>query len=120
MTTRQEKVKGLLKEEISDIIRRELKDPRLGFVTVTDAEVTADLRHAKVFVSILGDEKQRSDGMKALKSAAGFVRSEFAKRARMKVVPEIQFRFDDSVDQGVRIFELLEMIKKEEHENKMD
>jgi ribosome-binding factor A len=116
MTTRQEKVKELLKAEISDILRREMKDPRLGFVTVTDAEVTADMRQAKIFVSVLGTEEEQKNTMKGLKSAEGFVRSEFAKRARMKTIPEIQFRFDESIEHGIRIFELLEQIKKEENE----
>lgn len=117
MTTRQEKVKELLKEEISDILRREIRDPRLGFVTITDTEVTADLRHAKIYVSVLGGEEERKATMKCLKSAEGFVRTEFAKRARMKVTPEIQFRFDESVDKGVRIFEILQQIKQEEEHN---
>ncbi|MDO8685016.1 MAG: 30S ribosome-binding factor RbfA [Armatimonadota bacterium] len=113
-TTRQERVKELLKLEISDIIRREMKDPRLGFITVTDAQVTADLQHAKVFVSILGDEAQKKESMKVLQKAAKFIRSGFAKRANMKTTPEIVFMMDTSVDQGVRIFELLEKIKKED------
>lgn len=114
MTTRQEKVKVLLKEEVSDIIRRELKDPRIGFVTVTDAEVTPDMSYAKVFVSVLGTDEQRQATMQALRSAKGFVRSEFAKRAAMKSIPEIDFRFDESIEHGARIMELLESIKREE------
>lgn len=114
MTTRQEKVKELLKSEISEIIRRELKDPRLGFVTVTDVEITPDLRSAKVFISIMGNKTQKSDGMKALRSAAGFIRSEFAKRASMKVTPEIVFMEDTGIERGSRIFELLEKIKRED------
>jgi len=114
MTARQQKVGELLKSEVSDIIQRELRDPRIGFVTVTDAEVSADLSHAKVFVSVLGDENQKKATMKALQGAAGFVRSEFAKRAQMKTVPEIEFRFDESIEHGARIFELLEGIKREQ------
>jgi len=114
MSTRQEKVKELLRSEISDIIRRELKDPRLGFVTVTDAKITPDLRSAKVFISIMGDQTQKSDGMKALRSAAGFIRSEFAKRVSMKVTPEIVFMEDVGIERGARIFELLEKIKRED------
>jgi len=120
MTTRQQKVGELLKEEISDIIRRELKDPRVGFVTVTDAEVSADLSHARVYVSVLGSEQEKEATMKALRSASGFVRSEFARRAGMRTTPEIDFRFDESIEHGAHIFELLEQIKREESTNESD
>lgn len=114
MTTRQEKLREVLKEEISDILRREFKDPRLGFVTITDAEITSDLRHAKVFVSIMGNDEERNRNMKVLKGAEHFVRQAFGKRVRMKVIPEIHFYLDTSVDQGIRIFELLDQIKHDE------
>jgi len=114
MTTRQEKLVGLLKEEVSDILRREIKDPRLGFFTVIDAEISADLRHAKVFVSIMGSEEERKQSMEVLKHAQHFVRQEFGKRVRMKVIPDIQFVKDETVDMGMHIFELLEEIKRDE------
>ncbi|MDO8586245.1 MAG: 30S ribosome-binding factor RbfA [Armatimonadota bacterium] len=113
-STRQERVKELLKAEISDIIRREVKDPRLGFVTITDAKVTADLRSAKVFVSILGEKAQKDEGMKALRSATKFIRAEFAKRANMRVTPEIVFLPDEAMERGAHIFELLEKIKRDD------
>lgn len=114
MTTRQNKLRELLKEEVSDILRREIKDPRLGFFTVMDAEITSDLRHAKVFVSIMGSEEERKQSMEVLKHAQHFVRQEFGKRVRMKVLPDIQFLHDESVDRGMRIFELLEEIKRDD------
>ncbi|MHB0913405.1 MAG: 30S ribosome-binding factor RbfA [Armatimonadota bacterium] len=114
MSTRTEKVRELLKKEISDIIRRDLKDPRLGFVTITDTEVTKDLRHAKVYISVLGDEKAKQETLSVLQHAAGHVRSEFGRRASMRTIPEISFRLDVSVDHGARIFELLEQVKKDE------
>jgi len=104
----------LLKEEVSDILRREIKDPRLGFFTVIDAEITSDLRHAKIFVSIMGSEEERKQSMEVLKHAQHFVRQEFGKRVRMKVLPDIQFFRDETVDKGVRMLELLEEIKKDE------
>lgn len=104
----------LLKEEISDILRREIKDPRLGFFTIIDAEISSDLRHAKIFVSILGSEEERKQSMDVLKHAQHFVRQEFGKRVRMKVLPDIQFYKDETVDKGVRMLELLEEIKKDE------
>ena len=113
-TTRQEKVRELLKSEISDIIRRGIKDPRLGFVTVTDAEVSADLKHARVFISVLGDDAKRDESFKILQRATRFVRGEFAKQANMKFTPEIMFEVDRAIEQGSRMFELLEKIKKED------
>jgi ribosome-binding factor A len=106
-TIRQEQVRHLLVEEISRMLLRDLKDPRLGFVTVTDAEVSRDLRHSKVFVTILGSEAEQRAGMEALRRATGFVRGEFARRAHLRIAPEIDFRFDESVERGARIFELL-------------
>ena len=114
MTQRQQKLKELLKEQVSEIIHRELKDPRLGFVTVTDAEITADLRYGKVFVSIMGTDEEREKSMAVLKNSQRFVRQAFAKRVSMKVLPEIEFRLDASVDRGVRIFELLEEIRRDD------
>jgi len=89
MTQRQERVEELLKVEISEILQREIQDPRIGFVTVTDVEITPDLRYARVFISIMGDKTKRDESMKALKHAAGFIRSELGKRIRMRVTPEI-------------------------------
>lgn len=114
MTTRQEKVRELLRVEISEILRREFKDPRLGFVTITDVEVTADLKHAKVFVSVMGSEQERRDNMAILKKAEHFIRQALARRVKMKTLPEVDFRLDTSVDHGVRIFELLDQIKHED------
>ena len=114
MTTRQEKMCKLLKEEISEILRREIKDPRLSFFTIIDAEITSDFRHAKIFVSILGTEEERKQSMEVLKHAQHFVRQEFGKRVRMKVLPDIYFVQDESVDKGVRMLELLEEIRRNE------
>lgn len=116
MTQRQERVEELLKVEISEILQREMQDPRIGFVTITDVEITPDLRHARVFISIMGDDAKKDESMKALKRAAGFIRSELGKRIRMRTTPEIEFKIDDSIDRGVRILELLEQIKKDEPE----
>ena len=115
-TQRQRRVQELLVQEISEIIRRELKDPKIGFVTITEAEVSPDLRHAKVFYSVLGDESSRDETGQALNRAAGFVRGEFARRAQMRFAPEIRFYFDPSVERGARIHELLEQAKRDEED----
>lgn len=114
-STRQERVRELLRSVVSEIILREMKDPRLGFITITDAEISSDLRNAKIYVSILGEQAQKDQGMKALRNATRFIRSEFAKRAKnMKVTPEIVFLEDKALERGSRIFELLEKMKKED------
>ncbi|MCK9221565.1 MAG: 30S ribosome-binding factor RbfA [Limnochordia bacterium] len=104
---RAEKVREAVRQEASDIIMRNLKDPRVGFVTVTDVEVTGDLRQVKIFVSVYGDEESRKTTMEGLSSATGFVRSELGKRIRLRHTPEISFVFDESIERGARIFSLL-------------
>lgn len=116
MTTRQERINGLLKTEISDIIMREIKDPRVGFVTITGADVSRDLRHAKVYVSVYGDEKQKEESLAVLQKAAGYIRGEFGRRAFLKIIPEISFKLDTAVEHGARIFELLQQVKPSEDE----
>ncbi len=113
MTTRQEKVAELLKTEVSRIIQREMKDPRLGFITVTDAEVSKDLRHAKIFISVMGNDEQKDETLGILQRASSFIRSEFGRHASMKVLPEITFKLDTAVEHGARIFELLQEVRHE-------
>jgi len=100
-----------MKREIADILMRKIKDPRIGFVTVTDVEVSHDLRNAKVFVSIYGGDKE--DTLKGLKSAAPFIRSELGSRMQLRCVPELLFRFDSTVEQGAHIMELLREIEQQ-------
>jgi len=111
MGLRQERVQEQLVHEISEIIHRDLRDPRLGFVTLTGAEITRDLRHARVFVSVLGDEEARKQCLKALQSATGLLRGEFARRAHLRVAPELEFHFDPGIERGQRIFELLHSVE---------
>lgn len=96
-----------LKEEISQMIREELKDPRLGFITVTYVDVADDLGHAKVYVSVLGSPQEGKDSLEALNHAAGFVRSEIGKRLRLRHAPEIVFKYDPSIEQGAHITKLI-------------
>ena len=111
MTMRQERVQEQLVHEISEMIQREIRDPRVGFVTLTGAEITRDLRHAKVFVSVLGDEEARKQSLKALNNASGLLRGEFARRAHLRVAPDLEFRFDEGIERGQRIFELLHSVE---------
>lgn len=103
-----------LKKELSQLIQTELKDPRIGFVTVTGVEVTNDLSQARVYLSVLGDEEQKNNTLKALEKANGFLRSELGKRMRLRHTPELIFKFDTSIEYGSRIEKLLDEIQDEE------
>ena len=83
----------------------------MGFVTLTGAEISRDLRHAKVYVSIMGDEEARKQSLKALNGASGMLRGEFARRAHLRVAPELEFRFDEGIERGAHIFELLNSVQ---------
>ncbi|MFW6269707.1 MAG: 30S ribosome-binding factor RbfA [Bacillota bacterium] len=104
----------LLKEEISKIIRQEVKDPRIGFVSITDVEVSGDLRHAKVYVSVYGNDKEKKDTMEGLKKANGFIRKLVGERITTYHTPEIIFRYDDSIEHGVYISKLIDEVRKED------
>ncbi len=108
---RIDRVNQLLKEEIAEIIRRELKDPRIGFVTVTEVETSKDLRHAKVFVSVLGSDSDWGQALVALENAGGFVRGELVRRLRLRIIPHLVFRPDRSMAHAAHIMEILETLK---------
>ena len=105
---RMRRVDEAVKEVLSDAIAHQLKDPRVGFVTVTAVETSADLRHARVFVSVLGEDPQRRRSMDGLESAHGFLQRRVASELRLKHTPTLQFLYDDSTDRGMRIQELLD------------
>lgn len=111
---RVEKVQELMKQEVSQIILRELKDPRIGFVTVTSVECTGDLREAKIYVSLMGNEQQVKDCWAGLTSSLGYIRREIGKRIRLRFTPEISLAIDKSLDYSAHIQELLLKIKAEE------
>jgi ribosome-binding factor A len=111
---RAERVRSLLKKEVSDIVQNHFKDPRIGFVTVTDVEISVDLRHAKVFVSIMGDEDSKKSTVTALEKGAGFIRTEIGKRIRLRHTPELLFRIDNSLEYGAKINDLLKQIREQE------
>ncbi len=109
---RIERLQEQIKKEVSGIIRA-LKDPRVGFVSVTGVELSRDLRHAKVFVSIFGDEAEKQATLAALERARGHVRTEVGRRVRMRFTPEIHFVFDSSIERGARVMELLRQVRSE-------
>lgn len=105
-----------IQEEVSDIIRRRLKDPRVGFVSVTGARVTADLSLAYVYISVMGSEEDITRSYECLVGAARFIRTELGRRLRIKRVPEIRFLYDDSTARGARIESILRHLKESSDE----
>jgi ribosome-binding factor A len=118
MSHRANRVSEQMKKNPSDIIGRKIKDPRIGFVTVTDVQVTGDLQQAKVYITVLGGEDQRENTLKGLAKAKGFIRSEVGQRIRLRKTPEIIFEFDESIDYGNHIETLLRKVQDEPEESK--
>ena len=111
---RLDRVNQLIKEEVSLVLQRELKDPRLGFVTVTEVETAKDLRVAKIFVSVLGDDAQWEGSLAALTHARGFIRRWLRDHLDLRVTPELSFRPDRSMAHAARIQELLKRLSVDE------
>jgi ribosome-binding factor A len=105
---RMRRVNGAVREVLSGRLAEGLKDPRIGFVTVTAVETSSDLRHARVFVSVLGAEAEREQSLAGLASAHGILQTALADELRMKRTPTLEFVYDESIDRGMRITELLE------------
>jgi len=112
---RQEKVAEALRDEIAEILGN-LKDPRIGFASVVRVEVSPDLRYARVYVSVLGDEKQKANTMEGLRSARGFIRAEVGRRVRLFRTPEVDFRLDESLEKGAGVLNLLRQVTPGEAE----
>lgn len=102
------RVNEALREVLAGAIATDLKDPRIGFVTVTDVDTSPDLRAARVYVSVLGSESERDEALEGLRSAHGFLQSRIAAETRMKRTPTLTFHYDESVERGVRLSELLD------------
>ena len=117
---RQEKLGELIAAELSDLLRMRLKDPRIGFASITHVEVSGDLRHAKVFVSVMGNAEEQAESMKGLKHAAGFLRHELASRITLRYMPELVFKLDTSIEQGAHVLELIRQSEQEHSEVSRD
>jgi ribosome-binding factor A len=102
------RVNEAVREVLSGHITEDLKDPRIGFVTVTGVETSPDLRHARVFVSVLGTDAEKEEALEGLQSSAGYLQAKVGEELRMKRTPTLEFRYDDSIDRGMRISELLD------------
>ncbi len=97
-----------MREVLGEAIAKDLRDPRVGFVTVTGVKTSSDLRHARVYVSVLGDEQQRVATLDALQAAHGYLQSRLAQALRIKRTPALQFDYDESVDRGIRMSALID------------
>lgn len=109
---RANRIAEQMKKEIGEILNRKIKDPRVGFVTITGVEVTGDLQQATVFISVLGNEKEKKDTLNGLDKANGFIRAEVGNRIRLRKTPEISFKIDETIEYGNRIETLLRDLDK--------
>jgi ribosome-binding factor A len=111
VTRRQRRVSALIREEISELLQREIADPRLDFVTVTDVETSADLRQVHIYVTFFGDSQKQKEGLNVLTKATGFLRRELAQRVYLRYIPDLTFHLDPSVAQGRRIDSILQELE---------
>jgi len=110
-----ERVNSLIRQEISELLQRQVKDPRLGnFITVTAVDTSSDMRHAKVFVSRLEGQEEKNETLGVLASAAGFFRKELAARLKLRRIPELNFQWDDSLERGDHLLRLIDQVAPDE------
>ena len=115
MTYRVERLNSFLRQEISDIVQRYVKDPRLGtFVSVTTVEISKDMRYAKVFISRYGTDLEKADTIKALDSASGYIRHELGERMKTRRIPELSFRLDNTMEKAAKVLKIINDISSEE------
>ena len=116
--SRTQRVAGEIQRELAQIIQQELRDPRLGLVTISAVEVTKDMAHAKVFITLMNPDQDVTATLKVLKKASGFLRHALGKRILLRVLPELHFVYDSSLDEGMRISALLDAVaaEREDHE----
>jgi ribosome-binding factor A len=112
MTARTDRIDELLRQEIGGLLSREVKDPRIGFATVTKVETTADLAHARVWVSVIGSPAERTETVRALEHAMPFVRHELGSRLRLRRIPNLHIRLDESAETGTRVLHLIEELEQ--------
>jgi ribosome-binding factor A len=111
--TRQARVEELIRQEVCEILREKVSDPRVGFVSITGVEVSPDLENASIYASILGDEKKKADALRGLYSATSFIRGELGRRIELRLVPKLRFYRDDSLERGSRVLGLINKLENE-------
>jgi ribosome-binding factor A len=115
-SARPERVQEALRQEISRIVQNEIRDPRLGFLTITAVELTRDLRFARVYFSVLGEDKKKHLALKGLNSAKGYIKGLLSDRIKLKFMPDMEFKIDESFEHTKKISDILDQIKKEKHD----
>ena len=113
MGIRSDRVEGQLRKEISKILQEDIKDPRIGFVTITRIDLTKNLRYARIYFSILGDDNAKEESLKGIKSSIGFIRKLIAERMNLRYVPEFYFKLDNSIEYSISLEKTFERIKHE-------
>jgi ribosome-binding factor A len=111
-TARTRRIDALLQEEISELLRREVQDPRVGFVTITDVDTSPDLGHARVWVSVIGSDAERQTTLRGLERAMPFVRRRLGERLRLKRIPELSVRDDRTAERGTRVMQILNELEE--------
>ena len=114
MAHRIERVNNLIRQEISELLQRQIKDPRLSsFIAVTDVDTSLDLKYAKIFVSCMSSDEEKQEILSALAAASGFLRNELTRCLRLRRIPELSFHWDDSIEQGAHLQELIDRVRTE-------
>ena len=116
--SRTQRVGGQIQRELAQIIQQELRDPRLGFVTISAVEVSKDMTHAKVYITFMDPDQDVGETLKILKKASGFLRRMLGKRIQLRVIPDLHFVYDSSIDEGMRISALLDAVAAEREDHK--
>lgn len=115
MFSRIDRIRKALIKEVSDIIQRHVKDPRIsGIISVTDIELSSDYKYAKIYISVYGSEEQKKQTLEAIQESTSYIRGEIGKRIRLRHTPEIEFKPDDSLERGSRITDLIDKISRGE------
>lgn len=112
MSYRPERLAEAIKKEVSELLRYDLKDPRIGFASITSVEVTRDLRYATIFISVFGQAPDQKGTIEALQKAQGFIRGELSRRIRLRYTPELTFKLDESIGRGTKIIALMQEVKE--------
>ena len=113
MGIRSDRVEGQLRKEISKILQEDIKDPRIGFVTITRIDLTKNLRYARIYFSILGDDDAKEESLAGIKSSIGYIRKLIAERMNLRYVPELYFKLDNSIEYSINLEKTFERIKHE-------
>ena len=114
MAHRIERVNNLIRQEISELLQRQIKDPRLSsFIAVTNVDTSPDLKYAKIFVSCISSQEKKQEILSALAAASGFLRNELTRRLRLRRIPELNFYWDDSIERGAHLLELIDRVRTE-------